>query len=83
MKLARRWTGFAAAVWALLFTLLSPYWAAGGTAGAETIGDAITDPVGPVLADRRSTVPRRNAILPDARASNEGHASTKDGSIGQ
>jgi len=31
--------------WALAFAALSFYWAAGGTAGAETIGEAITKPV--------------------------------------
>jgi hypothetical protein len=41
------WAAYAACVWALLFAAMSLYWAAGGTAGADTIGDAIT---GPVLA---------------------------------
>lgn len=36
---------YAAGAWALAFAALSFYWAAGGTAGAETIGDAITKPV--------------------------------------
>jgi hypothetical protein len=44
MRFAARWAGYAAAVWAALFALVSLYWAAGGTAGADTIGDAITDP---------------------------------------
>jgi hypothetical protein len=44
MKLAAPGTAYAAAVWAALFTLVSLYWAAGGTAAAQTIGDAITDP---------------------------------------
>jgi hypothetical protein len=38
------WPGYAACVWSLLFAAISFYWAAGGTAGADTIGDAITEP---------------------------------------
>jgi hypothetical protein len=37
------WAGYAAAAWAFAFAALSFYWAAGGTAGGETIGPAITD----------------------------------------
>jgi hypothetical protein len=37
--------GYVACAWALLFAALSFYWAAGGTAGAETIGEAITRPI--------------------------------------
>lgn len=42
-----KWPGYAACAWALLFAVMSFYWAAGGTAGAETLGEAIT---GPALA---------------------------------
>lgn len=38
------WTGYAAAVWALAFTALSVYWAAGGTVGEGTIGTAVEGP---------------------------------------
>lgn len=41
----QRWTGYAGyatCVWALAFAALSFYWAAGGTAGASTIGPALT-----------------------------------------
>jgi DHA2 family multidrug resistance protein-like MFS transporter len=38
------WAGYAAAAWAFLFAAVSFYWAAGGTAGVETIGDVITKP---------------------------------------
>jgi hypothetical protein len=62
VKVAKRWMGFAAGVWA-------------------TVGGISS--VGPVLADRRSAVPRRNAILPDAKAGKGGHTSTNDGRIGQ
>lgn len=34
--------GYAACAWALIFAAASFYWAAGGTAGAETIGPALT-----------------------------------------
>jgi hypothetical protein len=44
MNVRTRWTGYAACLWAGLFAVISLYWAAGGTRGAETIGDAITDP---------------------------------------
>ena len=37
------WAGYAACIWALVFAAISFYWAAGGTAGSETIGPAITD----------------------------------------
>ena len=36
------WAGYAACVWALAFSAISFYWAAGGTAGSDTIGPAIT-----------------------------------------
>lgn len=36
------WAGYAACVWALLFAAISFYWAAGGTAGSDPIGPAIT-----------------------------------------
>jgi hypothetical protein len=42
-----KWAAYTACAWALLFAAPSFYWAAGGTAGADTIGDAIT---GPALA---------------------------------
>ena len=42
---AAEWAAYAACAWALAFAALSVYWAAGGTAGAETIGEAITKPV--------------------------------------
>lgn len=37
------WAGYAACVWALVFAAISFYWAAGGTAGSDTIGPAITN----------------------------------------
>ncbi len=39
------WAAYAACAWAFAFAALSFYWAAGGTAGAETIGEAVTKPV--------------------------------------
>jgi uncharacterized protein DUF3995 len=39
------WVAYAACAWAFVFAALSFYWAAGGTAGAETIGEAVTKPV--------------------------------------
>jgi hypothetical protein len=39
------WAGYAAVVWSLVFAAVSFYWAAGGTAGAATIGPAIAEPV--------------------------------------
>jgi hypothetical protein len=36
------WAGYAACAWGLAFAAISFYWAAGGTAGAVTIGPAIT-----------------------------------------
>jgi hypothetical protein len=42
-----RWaagTAYAAAAWAFAFAAISFYWAAGGTAGADTIGSTIADP---------------------------------------
>ena len=38
------WAGYAACTWAFVFAAVSFYWAAGGTAGADTIGDTITKP---------------------------------------
>lgn len=38
------WAGYAAAIWAFLFAVMSFYWALGGRLGVETIGDAITKP---------------------------------------
>jgi hypothetical protein len=38
----RAWAGYAACAWAFLFAAISFYWAAGGTAGGDTIGPAIT-----------------------------------------
>lgn len=35
------WAAYAAATWALIFAALSFYWAAGGTAGVQTLGPAI------------------------------------------
>lgn len=35
------WAAYAAGAWAFAFAALSFYWAAGGTAGADTIGDII------------------------------------------
>jgi hypothetical protein len=37
------WAGYAACIWALVFAAISFYWAAGGTAGSDTIGPAITN----------------------------------------
>ncbi len=39
-----KWAAYAAAAWAFVFAAMSFYWAAGGTAGADTIGTTITDP---------------------------------------
>ncbi|MDI3338914.1 MAG: DUF3995 domain-containing protein [Sphaerobacter sp.] len=39
------WPGYAACAWALVFAAQRCYHAAGGTAGAETIGPAIAEPV--------------------------------------
>ncbi|HLZ23124.1 MAG TPA: DUF3995 domain-containing protein [Ktedonobacterales bacterium] len=39
------WAAYAACAWALVFAALTFYWAAGGTAGAATIGDTITKPI--------------------------------------
>ena len=39
------WAGYLACAWAFVFAGLSIYWARGGTAGAATIGPAITTPV--------------------------------------
>lgn len=39
-----RWPAYAAAVWGLLFALISFYWSLGGTWLLETIGDAVTQP---------------------------------------
>ena len=39
------WAAYAAGAWAAVFAALSFYWAAGGTAGAATIGPAIAEPV--------------------------------------
>jgi hypothetical protein len=41
------WPAYSAAVWALLFAAVSFYWAFGGTALLDTIGEAVT---GPALA---------------------------------
>lgn len=35
------WAGYAACAWALVFAAISLYWAAGGTAGGDTIGPAL------------------------------------------
>jgi hypothetical protein len=40
--LSPAWAGYAACAWALAFSGISFYWAAGGTSGGETIGPAIT-----------------------------------------
>jgi hypothetical protein len=37
----RRWPAYAAAAWSFVFAAMSFYWAAGGTAGAETLGNEI------------------------------------------
>ncbi|MEP7025359.1 MAG: DUF3995 domain-containing protein [Actinomycetota bacterium] len=37
----RAWAGYAACAWGLLFAVVSFYWAAGGTAGADTVGGSI------------------------------------------
>lgn len=39
-----QWPAYAAAVWALLFGLISLYWAAGGTWLLDTIGESVTAP---------------------------------------
>lgn len=44
---SRAWPGYAAGLWAMLFGLLSVYWAAGGRLGEGTIGAAVE---GPALA---------------------------------
>jgi Protein of unknown function (DUF3995) len=36
------WAAYTACAWALAFAAMSFYWAAGGTAGADTLGPAIT-----------------------------------------
>lgn len=41
---SRDWAGYAACVWALLFAVLSFYWAAGGRAGIRTLSKAIREP---------------------------------------
>lgn len=41
------WPAYSAAVWALLFAAVSFYWALGGTALLDTIGESVT---GPALA---------------------------------
>lgn len=38
------WFAYAACAWAFAFAAMSFYWAAGGTAGADTLGPAVTDP---------------------------------------
>ncbi len=38
------WPAYGAALWALLFAAISFYWAFGGTALLDTIGEAVTDP---------------------------------------
>jgi hypothetical protein len=40
--LSPAWAGYAACAWALAFSGISFYWAAGGTSGGEAIGPAIT-----------------------------------------
>lgn len=40
---ALAWAAYAAGAWALLFAALHAYWAAGGTAGAGTIGGGIEE----------------------------------------
>ncbi len=37
------WAGYAACAWAFVFAAMSFYWAAGGTAGADTIGPTIKE----------------------------------------
>jgi hypothetical protein len=37
----RRWPAYAAAAWSFVFAAMSFYWAAGGTAGVETLGNEI------------------------------------------
>ncbi len=36
-----RWPAYAAAAWSFVFAAMSFYWAAGGTAGVETLGNEI------------------------------------------
>lgn len=42
---AAAWAAYAACAWALAFAAVSFYWAAGGTAGIDSIGPALTQPV--------------------------------------
>lgn len=37
------WAGYTASAWAFVFAATSFYWAAGGTAGVDTVGPAITN----------------------------------------
>lgn len=41
---AATWPAYAACAWAAVFAAMSFYWAAGGTAGADTIGNVIRTP---------------------------------------
>ena len=45
LRRGSRWAGYAACAWALLFSGQSFYYAAGGTAGADTWTRAIAEPV--------------------------------------
>jgi hypothetical protein len=46
------WAGYTACIWALVFAAISFYWAAGGTAGRDTIGPALVQSWGRVLPRR-------------------------------
>ena len=37
------WAGYAACAWTFVFAAISFYWAAGGTAGLDTIGDGLEE----------------------------------------
>lgn len=41
-RYTNRWAGYAACAWAMAFASMSFYWAAGGTAGADTLGPALS-----------------------------------------
>jgi hypothetical protein len=40
---SKEWSAYAASIWAFTFTAMSLYWAAGGTLGADTIGNGIKE----------------------------------------
>ena len=40
---SKEWSAYAASIWAFTFTAVSFYWAAGGTLGANTLGNGIKE----------------------------------------